>query len=422
MRSSNSAIHVRNKKVPQSCSQPDADAFGDVGLRKQGESMRKALFGFSVLSAVGSLSVPAFAQSSVTLYGLIDEGIDYTNNVRGNDVTEMVSGLVNGSRWGMKGSEDLGGGNRAVFVLENGFNVNNGRLGQGGRMFGRKAYVGLSNDSFGTLTFGRQTDSVVDYYANTTSNGTWGGTIFSHPYDNDNSDLSFRINNAIKYTSNTIAGFQFGGLYAFSNSTGFKSNRAWSVGGQYANGPLLIAASYMNIDNPGQGATGADTADTATFVAAKQRVFGAGVNYTLGKVTLGVAYSQTYLDDPTSTSYISLPIVPAGGVTSSLRFRNYEANVRYDIMPSAFVGAAYTYSDASYNGSNGNSTPKWHTFGVMGDYLFSKRTDLYAQAAYQRAGNNSTGTGLDFAYVPGAQDAASGRNQWLARVALRHRF
>ncbi|BAO88270.1 porin [Caballeronia cordobensis] len=70
----------------------------------------------------------AQAQSSVTLFGLIDEGFNYTNNVGGHPLYAMSSGDVQGSRWGLRGSEDLGGGLAAIFKLESGFNVNNGRL------------------------------------------------------------------------------------------------------------------------------------------------------------------------------------------------------------------------------------------------------------------------------------------------------
>ena len=76
----------------------------------------------------GNLRGPVFAQSSVTLYGVIDEGLNYTNNVGTGHVYEMASGYAQGSRWGLKGSEDLGGGMKAIFQLENGFDVNSGRL------------------------------------------------------------------------------------------------------------------------------------------------------------------------------------------------------------------------------------------------------------------------------------------------------
>ncbi len=74
----------------------------------------------------------------------------------------MSSGNLQGSRWGLRGTEDLGGGLKAIFVLENGFNVFNGTLGQGGDELGRQAYVGLPTTQFGTVTLGRQYDSVVD--------------------------------------------------------------------------------------------------------------------------------------------------------------------------------------------------------------------------------------------------------------------
>lgn len=81
-------------------------------------------------ACVAALSAPlAHAQSSVTLYGLIDAGIVYTNNANGASLWRLNSGTVNGSRVGFRGTEDLGGGLKALFVLENGFNVNNGGLG-----------------------------------------------------------------------------------------------------------------------------------------------------------------------------------------------------------------------------------------------------------------------------------------------------
>ncbi len=153
--------------------------------------------------------------------------------------------------------------------------VSSGRLGQGGRMFGRQAYVGLSDSRFGTVTLGRQYDSVVDYLAQTTANGNWAGYLFAHPYDNDNTDNSFRLGNSVKYASPEIAGFQFGGVYSFSNDTNFANNRAYSFGGQYANGGLLIAAAYLQANNPGAGSTGAITANDASFIAGRMRVFGA---------------------------------------------------------------------------------------------------------------------------------------------------
>ncbi len=127
----------------------------------------------------------AHAQSSVTLYGLIDAGVAYTNNVEKGGTRgplfQATSGEINGSRFGLRGSEDLGGGLRAIFVLENGFSVTNGKLAQDNRLFGRQAYVGLSSNQFGTVTLGRQYDALVDFVAPLSgTSGTFGDTGFAH--------------------------------------------------------------------------------------------------------------------------------------------------------------------------------------------------------------------------------------------------
>lgn len=370
-----------------------------------------------------TLAVPAFAQNSVTLYGVIDEGFDYTNNVGGKRLFELQDGYVQGSRWGLKGTEDLGGGLKAVFQLENGFNLNNGALRQGTRMFGRQAYVGLTDDKFGTVTLGRQYDSLVDFLAQTTANGNWAGYLFSHPYDNDNTDNSFRVDNTVKYTSPTFAGLQFGGTYSFSNDTNFANNRQYSFGAQYTNGGLLVAAAYLQANKPG-ATTGGGISQTgdSNFPAALLRVFGAGVNYTFGPATLGFAYTNSFMTQPTGTEYVSGSILPATGTLSNLRFQNFELNGKYQISPALFVGAMYTYTRASFNATSGKAHPNYQTVGLMADYNLSKRTDVYVQGGYQHVGGSQTGTALDLAYVPGAADASSNRNQIVTRVAIRHKF
>ncbi|RQR68353.1 MULTISPECIES: porin [unclassified Burkholderia] len=373
--------------------------------------------------AMAILSAPVFAQSSVTLYGLIDEGIDYTNNVGGKHVYELQSGFVQGSRWGLRGTEDLGGGLSAIFKIESGFNVNNGKLGQGGLGFGRQAYVGLANDRYGTLTFGRQYDSVVDYLAQTTANGNWAGYMFSHPYDNDNTDNTFRVNNTVKYASPEIAGFQFGGTYSFSNGTEFANNRQYSVGAQYTNGGLLVAAAYLQADNPSATSSGAiNNGGDENFLAKRLRVFGGGINYTFGPATAGFAYTNSYLNQPQSTTYISGSILPVVGTLNSLRFQNFEVNFKYQFTPALYAGAAYTFTTENFNASSGNAEPKVHQVGLMADYNLSKRTDIYVQGAYQHVAGDKTGTSLDLAYVPGAADASSTSNQFVIRAAIRHKF
>ncbi|MFL9896329.1 porin [Paraburkholderia sp. RL17-381-BIF-C] len=389
--------------------------------------MKKSLI---ALATSATFAVPVFAQSSVTLYGVVDEGFNYTNNVGGKHDYELQSGYAQGSRWGLKGAEDLGGGTKAIFQLENGFNLNNGRLGQGGLLFGRQAYVGVSNATFGTITLGRQYDSVVDYLAQTTANGNWAGYLFSHPFDNDNTDNSFRVNNTVKYASPDFAGLQFGGTYSFSNATGFANNRQFSLGAQYANGGLLVAAAYLNADNPGQSSGGAITSTDANFVAERLRIFGGGINYTFGPATVGFVYTNTNIKNPSANAgYLSStetiqPVTGplAGGKLNTLKYQNFELNGKYQITPAFFVGAQYVYTLENYDATTGSVKPKIHSVGLMADYNLSKRTDIYVQGAYQKVAGSQTGSSLDQAYVPGAADLSSNSKQLVVRAAIRHKF
>jgi hypothetical protein len=201
-------------------------------------------------------SVAAHAQSSVTIYGLIDAGLTYTNSQitgtgGGHSNWEMTSGAVQYSRWGLRGAEDLGAGLKAIFTLESGFNLNNGQFSSSNRIFNRQAYVGLSSREYGALTLGRQTDGMVDFVAPLSLTGTeFGGTHFAHPLDNDNLNDSFQINNSVKYMSPDFGGLRFGALYGFSNQAGgFTNNRAYSFGMSYVWGALNFGAGYLQLNS-----------------------------------------------------------------------------------------------------------------------------------------------------------------------------
>jgi hypothetical protein len=213
----------------------------DALLSTRGNQMHKQILRTAVAVAVtGSVAQAAFAQSSVTLYGIVDAGFTYTNNQKGNSAYQATQGNVQGSRWGLLGSEDLGGGNKVLFRLENGFSLESGSSGQGGRMFGRSAWVGLSNNRAGTITLGRQYNSVQDYLSNLQINGVGAMSQYGNAiYDNDDINNTYRTDNAVKYTTPTFSGFTANAMYAFSNTAGdFSNNRAWSVGADYAAGPV----------------------------------------------------------------------------------------------------------------------------------------------------------------------------------------
>jgi GBP family porin len=378
--------------------------------------MKKSLIAVALSGVVAST---AHAQSSVTLYGLIDVGITYTNSQLtssgGHSNVQQTSGSVDGSRWGLRGAEDLGGGIKAIFTLENGFNVNNGTLGQGGREFGRQAFVGLSSVDFGTVTLGRQYDSMVDYVGPLALTGTqYGGTHFAHPFNNDNlNNNSYSINNSIKYQSVNYAGFQFGGLYGFSNDAGaFANNRAYSVGASYNWGPLKFAAGFLHLNNnavsplsPSFNTNGAVT-DGQALVAARQQTWGGGVNYAFGPAVVGFVYTQTNLTQVFQTGL-------------GTHFQNFEGNARYALTPALTLAGAYTYSRGG--GNAGSGSPHWNQVNLGADYNLSKRTDVYLQGVYQSV-STSQNSVLGVAFINGLSAPSSTSNQVEVTAGLRHRF
>lgn len=374
------------------------------------------------LASLACIVTSAHAQSSVTLFGVLDEGFDYTSNVGGNRVYELTSGYASGSRWGLRGVEDLGGGTKAVVQLESGINLSNGAAGQGGRMFGRQAYVGVTDNRLGSVTLGRQYDSVVDYLAPTTANGNFAGYLFAHPFDNDNTDNSFRVNNTVKYASPSFGGFRFGGTYSFSNDTNFANNRQYSIGASYANSGLLIGAAYLRADGVGMNPNGAIATNDASFIAQRMQIFGAGVSYTFGKATAGFAYTNSSYRDPVTNGYIGGSLASAGNTLNNLRYQNFEVNGKYQLTPAFFVGGQYVYSMETYDSTAGTVKPHIHSAGLMADYFLSKRTDVYVQGVYQKIAGSSTGSVMDQAFIPGTQGVSSNSEQFVARVALRHAF
>ncbi|MGI4861331.1 MAG: porin [Janthinobacterium lividum] len=389
--------------------------------------MKKTVLSLAVLSGFGATA--AHAQSSVTLYGLIDEGFVYSNNVKTSTGSghryALASGNINGSRWGLRGSEDLGGGLKAIFQLENGFNVSNGTLGQQGREFGRQAFVGLSSVQYGTATLGRQYDSVVDFLGPMSLTGTgYGGYLATHPYDNDNLDDSFRVSNSVKYMSPNFNGLKFGGLYGFSNSsTGFSQNRAYSGGVSYTYGGFNLAAGYMELNNSLSGTTPSSTTGAvsdAVISAARTRILGGGFNYAFGPAVVGFVFTQSKYDDAglgATSGSVSYGL-PAGAY---LRFNNYEANVRYSVTPAWSLAAQFTYTQARESGfaAGGESTPKFYTASFMTSYSLSKRTDIYAQAVYMRINGHNFLGGADILDSGGASTT---NKQVVGAIGIRHRF
>ncbi|RSD12454.1 porin [Pandoraea apista] len=377
--------------------------------------MKKTLLAVALLGAFSA----AQAQSNVTLYGVLDAGVTYVSkqafkdangNIQGGSNWLAQSGVAQGSRWGLRGSEDLGGGLKAIFTLENGFDVFSGQLQQGGRMFGRQSFVGLSSNSLGTVTLGRQYDSVVDFLQPVSSVPPFG-LYGAHFGDVDNIDNTFRTNNSVKYTSVNYNGLTFGGMFSFGGQAGqFATNRAFSVGTGYANGPLTLGAAYLNVNNPSAAVyDNGGTLDKAVFGATplqqadQLRVFGVGGSYSFGPATIGLLYTNTKLKN---SSFI------AGG--SDIKVDNYEINAKYMLTPALQLAAMYTYTNAKFDRLG--SKPKYHQVNLGVDYWLSKRTDAYVMGVYQKAAGDAKNAEI---YGLGA---SSTDKQIALRVGLRHKF
>src|SRR5450830_1131188 len=240
--------------------------------------MKKSLIALAVLAASGA----AMAQSTVTLYGLIDAnfGSFKTNTAVGATVqnltqTKIDSGGLNGSRWGLRMSEDVGGGMSVIANLESGINVDTGSSAQGGLLFGRRANVGVAA-GFGTLVIGRNSSSYDDVSAD---NAMMGQTIFDPSQTNNgpstaNAIAPFtvttaavnaanllgrnttwigyntRFNNSVKYTSPNFSGFSGSAMYAFgedkTTTPANDASKTVSANLKYANGPLLVSGGYQS--------------------------------------------------------------------------------------------------------------------------------------------------------------------------------
>ncbi|MCQ0030620.1 porin [Burkholderia glumae] len=378
----------------------------------------------ATLAAMGS----AHAQSSVTLYGVIDTSLTYVNHADGAKNSWLLgnssAGNLAGSRWGIKGSEDLGGGLKAIFQLENGFDPSTGKLGQGNREFGRQAFVGLASDRLGTVTLGRQYDPLIDLIQPITDDNYFGST-FATAGDVDNYDNSFRVDNAVKYTSPVFGGVQFEAMYSFGGVAGTTSaGQSYSAAVAYNGGPLSVAGGYFYAANSAASAAG--PAGRATWTSTSGGTFDGPINlgyqtahslgiarvagqYAFGAFTLGAGYSNAqYRRDG-----------------ASLFGRNEHYNtgqgfLNYQATPALLVGVGYSYTK-----SGGDTSATYHQASLGADYTLSKRTDVYLTAAYQHAsGTTSDGAGGAVAAQAsiGSYGYAGTNSQTIVNLGLRHRF
>lgn len=361
-------------------------------------SSKKAPFGAMLFASLLAGSAPAIAQSSVTLYGVLDMGMTYFSNIAGSSAWRETSGVANPSRWGLTGKEDLGSGTTAVFRLEGGINLANGAFAASGQEFNRVATVGLQNANYGTVSFGRQPDFMIRLLP------VIVGPIYAyHPGDYDRIAGEF-LSNTVSYESPRWAGIHFGALYSFGSSTAPASNtgRGLSFLIDYLDGPLTVIAAMtdlngVNINPASIGLTRAFGEELAPTLAMginldNLSTYAASVSYKTGPWLASAAYSRTYLR--------------ALSMTEMLQTGNF--SLFYYVSPALIVSANYARSV----GLNG----RWNVGSATVDYFLSKRTDVYLSTAYQRVGGEGQHAALLF------QTPSSSASQLAVRVGITHRF
>jgi predicted porin len=271
------------------------------------------------------------------------------------------------------------------------------------------------------VTAGRQYDPITDMVQGVTADNFFG-SAFATPGDVDNNDNSARVSNAVKYVSPNYAGFQFEGLYAFSGVAG-QTGQGYTYSGAatYSVGNLSLAAGYLRATN--NSATGGRTswASSTTdsifdshindgYVSAKSvSIAQLGGQYVLGSVTLGASYSNTQLKADASSSF-----------STTEKYNSGKAFVAYQATPALIAGVGYAYTAAS-----GDTSAHYHQVSLGADYNLSKRTDLYAVAAYQHANGTqrlSDGTTQAAQASIGSYGYNGTSTQEIAIVGIRHKF
>ncbi|OWW19539.1 porin [Noviherbaspirillum denitrificans] len=351
--------------------------------------MKKKLI---ALAAFAACSAAAQAQSNVTLYGLVDTTIRYSTNenAAGDNRFQMTDGVLTGSRWGVRGVEDLGGGMKALVTLESGFAPDTGGMLQGGRLFGRQGFVGLESD-FGRVLLGRQYtlghDAIASFEAFALANngivGYQGGNY-----------TGLRHDNMIKYTKG-FGGVTVNAAYTFGEVAGNTSaNSAKAVSAAYNNGPLYLGAVYQTTNN----VTTAFFNALSAAQASKQTVWGLGGTYQFAPAKVYFGYTNSKLD------------------VADIRNDVYYGSFNYQLTPALQLLGTLHYDKLDRPSGDG----KRYTSALMLDYYLSKRTDVYVEVDYTKlkdgwiALNNNAGLG-------GANTFGNDNRAGLM-VGVRHKF
>jgi len=316
----------------------------------------------------------AYAQSSVTLYGIIDNGIEYLSNVKGHAVTELYSGVGSLNILGFLGSEDLGGGNKAIFRLESGFDSGTGLSVPSGSLFGSQAYVGLSSDKYGTFTLGNQYDLLYPLgfspvkWITTLAAGASGGLGTSML---GNHAAGFEYGNSAKWQG-VYGPLALGAMYAFGPQT---SQHMMSFHAGYASGNFSVGASYTR-DNY------VTSFLTTGYNVIGTRIYLIGSSYVWGNWRLMGYYSNAQSLLTSDSNHV---------VTGALI---------YQLRPDIYLALGADYANAR-NIHNVAGTQR--QIEAAAYYSLSKRTQIYSAVVAAR-GNGFVQTSIG---IPAGQTAPS---------------
>ncbi|SDG67619.1 MULTISPECIES: porin [unclassified Duganella] len=363
--------------------------------------MKKSLIAIAVLAATSSA---AFAQSNVTIYGIVDAGITSERGGKDGNVSKVTSGAASASRIGFKGTEDLGGGLSAIFKLETGVKVDDGTLDNTtSTLFNREAYVGVSSKTAGTVTLGRQ---YTPYYETLRDVGDPFAMGYAGTAKNLFPVASYmtRNSNAVVYKTPNLAGFTGSVSYSLGEVAG-DSTATRQVGGSlaYGNGPLNVAVAYNMKNN--------DTLTTKTAGVGHNTLVAA--NYDFKVVKVFGAWSK-------DSGQGSAPINGAASATATTNAFGYTFAQSADsrdalIGLTAPLGASGTlmasYIDKDDKEVANRDASQW----ALGySYALSKRTSTYV--AYAKI-KNKNGAGYT---VGNNTEAGSGDKAF--NVGLKHSF
>ncbi|NPT55071.1 porin [Paraburkholderia elongata] len=354
--------------------------------------MKRSILAVAVL---GVLPVISHAQSSVTLYGIVDAGVLYTSktaNAAGQNIGKTFAFSDSGvapSIFGISGKEDLGGGLQAVFKIENGFSPANGGLNlSNGNFFGRQAYVGLSGN-FGQIKAGLQfSPFVYALYENDARGFANFGDVQSF-YGGSVLTTGVYNSNAISYTTPKIANLEGNVMLALGGKAGdFQAGRQYSASLKYDDGTLMVNSAIY--DGNSGGTVNTPIPSTVAFVG---RMLGA-----------------TYRFDSLSVHAVFVNFKVAGSTNNYV----YGGGIDYFVLPQLELnGGVWVSSDRNHTENHSLLT------AIGAEYFLTKRTTLYTQVGVVN-NHGAANTGLSVSY-PGAFLGVQGTTVGL-NAGIRHIF